>query len=441
MPAIASLQELAELLCLPGVKNAPVKGFCFDSREVKPGDVFCAIKGAKNDGHDFVEIAFEKGAVAAIVEKNCSAPNPLFVVQDVTGALQKLAQGVLERSRPLIVAVTGSVGKTTTKDFIGTLLEGRFRVWKSPGNNNSQLGLPVAILNSFNGTETIAVVEMGMTHPGQIEKLVQIAAPDIALITQVLPVHIANFSSLADIAKAKAEIFSNPKTQLGIYHREIDNLLDLSDGLPKKKFSLNDASVEFSLKRQGNTLILLEEGKSYPLGEFKLPGDHNLHNLLAALGVARAAGLSVGEIRSKIPFLTLPRQRMEKVEKKGVIFVNDSYNACVASVKAALRCLPEPKNGGKKIGVLGSMLELGAFSDRSHRDVGEDALAFIDYLICHGAECLPMVEVWKAKGKNVEEIGDHEAIAERLRSLTKEGDVILLKGSRSKAMWKVMEYY
>lgn len=390
-----------------------VRKFCVDSRIILPGDIYCALPGARVHGEDFVQEALNKGAIKALVSSSCLLKDSrLIVVDDVLKTLQDYAREIFKEKRPrYVIGITGSLGKTTTKEFLATLLEGSFSIFKTPGNANSQVGLPLAIINEFN-SEEVAIFEMGMTEPGQISKLVSIAPLDYALITKVALVHAENFSSLAEIAKTKMEIFLHPNTKVGFYPKELE--VENRGNCVKKTFSVEDFSFE-----------------NVPFNEA-----HILHNLAGALSLCAELKVNVS---SQFAKLRMPAKRMEKVKKKGVLFLNDSYNAAPESVIAALKSLPS--TDGKRIAILGGMHELGLFSEVSHRKVGEEALIYADHLICFGKLCTPMAEVWEAAKRPYIHLDDHDQIVDYLNKLAKPGDVVLLKGSRSNKMWTIMDKY
>lgn len=403
-----------------------VSGTAVDSRHVKAGDLFFALPGAKVDGHAYLSDAATRGAVGAVVHAAYEGSDhgmDLIRVPDALEALQTLARKKLQEMKLRIIAVTGSIGKTTTKDFITTLLSGKYRVAASPGNSNSQIGLPLTILNRVRGDEEIAVFEMGMTAPGQIGKLVSIAPPEVAVVTKVALVHACNFESIEGIAAAKAEIFSHPATRLGIYHQESDYGFALSrtGGCNKLSFSTLDTSVESLLP------------------QLHLPGKHNRHNFLAAVAVARYFGLDWDEIRNRQDLLALPERRLQFIERDGVTFINDAYNASELSMKAALETMPQPHSGGRRIAVLGGMVELGKFSADCHKAVGLHALGYVDLLFCFGEESKLMEEVWRLAGRQAIWREERSQIVSLLREILKPGDVVLLKGSRSKEVNKVLE--
>jgi len=419
-------------------------GVAADSRLVRPGDVFFALPGAKTDGHSFLSNAAAKGAIAAVVQRDYSGNDfgmPLLYTDDVLKALQNLATSSLKQSKARIVAITGSLGKTTTKEFIAALLRKKNHVYASPGNSNSQIGLPLSILNHATLDEDILVIEMGMTLTGQIKKLTEIAPPTVAVVTTVALVHAGNFDSLEDIAKAKAEIFSHPKTEFGFYHKEsdINHALTNEGACQKISFSTTSDS-DYYLEIEGDGMVVTHERtKSPKLPVLALPGEHNKHNYLCAVAVARHFGLSWEDIREVQKTLFLPDRRLQHVEKFGALFVNDSYNAAEMSTKSAISSLPKPQPGGRRIVVFGGMPELGKFSVQCHRNVAEFALQHVDYMFCFGEECLEILDCWQEAKRPVVWAKERIEIAAALRKQLKPGDVILLKGMRIRDVGKIID--
>lgn len=422
-------------------------GFCVDSRLLQPKDLFFALPGNSIDGHCFLEEASAKGAVGAVVAKNYAGPSyglSLMYVPDVLLALQALARTAVSRSSTTVVAITGSVGKTTTKDFVAALLKKKFSVAQTPGNYNSQIGLPLAILNCSTGREDVLVLEMSLSEKGQIAKLVSIAPPDIAILTGTALVHAQYFNSLEDIGMAKAEIFSNPKTRLGILDHSIVNCKEIisSSPCPKVSFSTAIREADYYLSEQPNGLELFSQKSSLAsLPLLRLPGSHNKHNFLAAVIVAQSLGMSWEDVEDAMQDLRLPEKRFQLEEKKGVLFIDDSYNASEVSVKAALESMPAPKSGGRKIAVLGEMLELGKFSEGCHRAVAQCALRCVDALIGYGDQCEPFQEVWKNENKPFFLTNKSDELYQQIKQWARPGDVVLLKGSRVKNMRKVLDEF
>lgn len=431
METIKQTKQLAFLSDNAWNIDLPISGFSVDARTIKPGQVFCALKGANADGHQFVEEAFSKGASCALIERECiiKASGTLLPVKNVIETLQKAASKLIELRKAKIIAITGSVGKTSTKEFLHTLLEKKFFAGKSIGNQNSQVGLPLSILNDTNGKEEVLVLEMGMTHPGNISQLIQIAPPDIALITQIALVHAANFPSIDAILQAKREIYNHPKTKIKICPYEW--------GPHEINFSLVHKNANFFL----DGTALYENGEKIGNLEMPISGKHYHHNILGAIVAARYLGMAISEIQERLPFLKLYKQRFEFKEKQGILFIDDSYNASAISVKAALNNLPKPKMNRFTFAVIGSMLELGKFSDQCHIEVAEEALKKVDYLFCYGVECLPMIEVWKRHNRQAFYFESHAALVQELKCHVAEGDVVLIKGSRGKQMWKVLDEF
>ncbi len=438
------LQKIAHILGVDVKENLNITGFSVDTRLTKAGNLFFALKGAKVDGHSFLEEAKKMGAIAAVVSNHYSEHVEglqLLKVDNVLAALQNLAKWVIDQSQAKIVAITGSIGKTTTKDFIATILSEKFRVASFIGNQNSQIGLPLALLNNDLTEKDILVLEMGMDQPGQITQLTQIAPPDIAVITTTALVHVKNFGSLESIGMAKGEIFSHQKTKLGILNKDIVNFNTLKGigTCPKISFSVTSPNTDFFLHETPNGFEIKDSSGFVSFDPLPVPGRHNLHNFLAAVSVARTLGLTWNEVKSGAAKLRLPEKRMQILNLRGATFVNDSYNACEASMKAALVSLPEPKLGGKKIACLGEMVDLGDFSEKCHIEVGKSALENIDLMLCLGRGCIPIVECWNNVNKPAFLFNDRLELVEKLREVLKEGDSVLLKGSNFKQMWKVIE--
>lgn len=443
-----TLAQVAHILNCEGFfPSFPIKGYCTDSRLIKPGELFFALNGERVDGHVFLQEVQKKGAVAAVVSKNYPIDVhanglPLLCVEDSLHALQELAKVALSHCSTRVVAITGSLGKTSTKEFTKTLLSTKYHVAASPGNSNSQVGVPLAILNHSTGHEDILVLEMGMTAPGQIAKLVQIAPPEVAVITTVSLVHACNFNTLEEIGLSKAEIFSHPKTRLGILHRDISNFDDLCrvGACHKISFSTTSSQADYACDESGplNLQARLEK-TTVSLNHLPVPGKHNIHNLLAAIAVARHFNVGWEDIKRGISHLSLPDRRLQFVQHRDILFLNDSYNAAEQSVKAALESLPQPNGNGRKIAVLGSMLELGKFSYDCHHRVGEFALNHVERMYCLGEECLPIYEIWKKANRPVQFFKNRADLVLCLKNDLKASDVVLLKASRSKELWKVLD--
>lgn len=388
-----------------------VSGYQIDSRSVRAGDLFFAITGNKSDGHTFLKEVAGKGAFGAVVSRGYKGPDyglKLLRVDDVGDTLREFARVSLKQNPVPVIAITGSVGKTTTKDFIATLLEAKFRVGKTEESQNSKLTLPLTILNRPSDSEVL-VLEMGMSQRGDLKRLVSIAPPTIAVLTIVALVHAASFpGGLAEIAKEKEEIFSHPETKIKISNQRKEHI----------PFSSKD----------------VEDFPNIPFEE-----DHFLHNLAAAVCVAKKMGLSKEEIFSQLPKLTPPKMRFERALKRGVLFINDAYNAGPESMKAALKSVQKIKAKGKKIAVLGAMKELGLFCKESHSQVGLYAGEIVDHLLAFGDEAEVLFNAFLESKKPAEFFLCPKALKERLKEIINEGDVVLVKGSRALEMERIIE--
>jgi len=440
-----TIKEIAYRLGASCKSDQSFKGYSVDSRMLSSGNLFIALEGENSDGHQFLEEAAKRKAAGAVVSSSYDGESyglPLIKVNKPLHALQTLAKNFVQGlKKTKIVGITGSVGKTSVKEMAATLLKAKYRVFSSQGNFNSQIGLPLTILNNIFGDEDVLVLEMGMSLTGEISRLIAIAPPTIALINNVEYVHAANFKDLRAISRAKGEILLHPKTELGILSYDIQNRMQLigMGDCRKLTFSVVSPQADAYLSSDGPPF----EGKigetPVNLKHFPFKGRHNLHNFLAAATIAMQLGMGWEEILACIPFLKNPSLRQESVHAKGITVINDAYNASEVSMKAAFDCLPDPVPGGKKWALVGEMHELGPYSKEAHENVGKYALDHIDGLFCLGEECLPMVEIWKNKGKPVKWSSNRDDLVNVLLNVVKPGDVVLLKGANSLRLWEVIQ--
>ena len=409
-----TIHKIAKFFGYHSSRDDVIAHVAFDSRKVQAGSLFFALTGETVDGHKFLQEVAEKGAIAAIVSSDYAGSDfgmELIHVPDVKWALQELAREVFKEKTPLVIGVTGTVGKTTAKEFLATVLSEKFRVAKNPGSMNSQVGLPLTILN-WEGEDEILVLEMGMSEKGEISRLIEIAPPELGVLTKLSLVHSAFFDDIDGIAEAKCEIFRSKKM---------------------KHAFLNSDTKGFEAVQK------IETSKTwFEKCDLKAPFDEPqlLENLGAVVSVARHLGMTEEEILRGTQKLKPFDHRGEKIEKKGVLFIDDSYNASPVASKAAFKSMPE---GKKRIALFGAMKELGAFEEVSHREVAECAFPVIDKLLCIGKECKPMVEVFQKGGKSAELFEKKEEAAVRLKEVMEEGDVVLIKGSNSFKLWTILE--
>ncbi len=439
-----SLIEIARALKVYFEGDAQVSGYQIDSRGVEPGGLFFALKGEKVDGHCYLPEAARRGAVAAVVEKGrvSQAELPLIEVDDPLAALQTLARIGLEHRPAQILGITGSVGKTTAKEFAATLLEKKFSLYKSPGSFNSQRTFPLNLLNRT-GQEKLLVLEMGMSLPGEMQRLVSIAAPDLAVITKIALSHVANFpDGLEGIACAKAEIASQAKTGRVILDVDFLQYRTAVELIRAEKitFSTHDRTADYYLSYVDGQYRIDERGVRAHQFDLPFHETHFLHDFTAALAAARQLGMSWEEIEQQTLKLSLPKMRFEQFEWGGMQLINDAYNANPASMRAALENLPSPKEGGKKIAVFGSMQkELGSYSKESHEEIGRLAQKHIDVLFSIGEDAKILNDTFSEAKKPSEHFRSQESLIERLREVMLPGDVILFKGARAMQIEKVVE--
>ncbi len=434
---------LAKRLNLHHDSQTLVRGVAIDSRKVESNDLFFALPGNRVDGHAFLAEVARKEAAGAVVHESYQGESfglPLLKVPDVLGALQELARKSLEKRSSKVIAISGSLGKTTVKSFAATLLRSCYRVYATPLSYNSQATIPLCILLA-DETEDYLILEMGMTHPGELANLVSIAPPDIALITTIAVQHAVNFpDGLEGIAKEKASLFSHPKTQVGLFHYDIEHYEQVynTGTCSKRCFSTLSKEADFYHDENGRIHVKGE-------GHFDLPVDlpvkAHYHNFLAAVALARAVDIPWPLIREAAQSIRLPAMRFERVEKRGIIFINDAYNANPDSMKAALESLPKPIEGGKTIAVLSEMDALGDYTEAAHAAVAETALTHADFLLCVGPRCQTMQTIWQQANKPVERFETRDNLEQSLLDLAKPGDVVLLKGARSYALDQILNKF
>jgi UDP-N-acetylmuramoyl-tripeptide--D-alanyl-D-alanine ligase len=443
------LLRLGERTRFPGVTT--------DSRRLRRGELFVAIRGEAHDGHDFLADAAERGAGAVLIER-AHADRPLtcgvIVVRDTLTALGDLAVFHRHRHHPRIVAVTGSNGKTTTKEMLAAILEralGPGRVLRTTGTQNNLVGLPLTLLR-LAGTEEIAILELGMNGPGEIWRLAQIAEPDVGVITCVAPAHLEGLGSIHGVAEAKAELYRRLRPSATAVVNADDALVSASArAFPGRKVPFGTGTEELAVGARaiidhgldGTEFRLVVEQHDVPV-RLAVPGRHNVTNALAAAAVAHALGLGIEAVQAGLEAFQPPGMRMEVTQlPTGVTVLNDAYNANPASMAAALRTLAASR-GRRRVAVLGEMRELGAEATRAHRELGAVAAAArVDALFLLGEHAGDVRAGAEAAGLPTDRIAvaaTHEELAARLGAFSRAGDLVLLKGSRGAAMEEVLRH-
>src|SRR6184192_2573180 len=432
-----------------GDARVVIKKVSTDSRTLKPGELFVALRGENFDGHNFIESAAKAGATGAIVEPawNGKIPKNFALVRtnDTLQAYQELAANYRKSLKLNVVAITGSNGKTSTKDFTAAVLARRFRVTKTEGNFNNHVGLPRTMLEATSQDE-VAVWEIGMNHPGEVAALAQLAAPDVAIITNIGVAHIEFMGSREKIAEEKGALAEAVDAEGTVILNADDpftkGIATRARGKVILAGTIAGTIRASEINQRGSaTDFTILEGAHRCRAQLPVPGLHMVQNALLAVAAGRVFGLSLEECAAGLVAAPLTKARLQVKEVRGVQFLDDSYNANPDSMKAALRTLVELDADGKRIAVLGRMLELGAESERGHREVGETAATLgIDYLIAIAEETIASAAE-EAGLRNTAVAKDAAAAAEMLSEIVGPGDLVLIKGSRSSRTELVLEEF
>jgi UDP-N-acetylmuramoyl-tripeptide--D-alanyl-D-alanine ligase len=422
-----------------------------DSRTIKHGELFVALRGENFDGHNFIEATAGAGAAGAIVDFNWKGNAPenfvLIRVNDTLEAYQQLGANYRKLLKLSVVAITGSNGKTSTKDFTAAVLARRFRVTKTQGNFNNHVGLPRTILEATSQDE-VAVWEIGMNHPGEVAALARIAAPHVGIITNIGVAHIEFMGSRERIAEEKGALAEAIGSEGTVILSADDPFTKAIGTRTRGKVILagiKAGTIRASEVNQsgGATDFTILEGAHRCRAQLPVPGLHMVQNALLAVAAGRAFGLSLEECAAGLVAAPLTKARLQVKEIRGVQFLDDSYNANPDSMKAALRTLVELDAEGQRIAVLGEMRELGDESERGHRELGETAAALkVDRLIAIGNVAATIADAAKQAGlENSSTVASTAEAAELLSEIAAPGDLILIKGSRLARTEHVIELF
>ena len=415
-----------------------------DTRIIQPGQLFIALKGAR-DGHDFVPMALEKGAAAVLCE-HCDGDYPAIVVEDTRIALGRIANGERHRIGMKVVGVTGSVGKSTTKEMISTVLESTYRTAKTPANHNNDIGMPMGILAMPEDTQ-VAVLEMGMNHFREMAYLSSIGQPDLAVIVNIGTMHIEHLGSQEGILKAKLEILEGMAADAPVLLNGDDKFLKTADcGLHGVTYfgvgencAVRGSGVEIST----GCVSFRAHAKDaeFPI-ELPVEGEHFVCDALAAVAVGLELGVEPAKIQESLGNFRNMAGRQEIYEKEGFTIISDCYNAGPESMAAALKVLARQQ--GRKIAVLGDMLELGACTQAEHYKVGRLAAEQADYLMAYGPNSARMEKgalTGGMVGGKARSFTDRRELVLALKRLARPGDVLLFKGSRGMHMELALEQF
>jgi len=437
-----------------GNENLECDNFSKDTRTIEKGDIYIGIKGEKFDGSQFWKQALENGAEAVIIENIEITPEELqqysnktiIKVKNTLEALYEIAKYKRNLYDIPVIAVTGSVGKTSTKDVIASVVSTKYKTLKTEGNNNNNIGLPLTILKLKN--HEALVIEMGMNHFGEISLLTSIAKPTLAVITNIGTSHIGNLGSRENILKAKLEILEGMAKPKIIINNDNDLLHDWCLENQEKieihtfgiqnKSDLNAQKIE--LHEDGSEFVATAESQQLNI-QVPVGGEHFVYNALCATEVGRILSISDEQIKKGIAKFELTKKRMDirKLEN-GAVLINDAYNASYESMKASLEFL-QNYTGARKIAVLGDMFELGEFSEELHKKVGEEvAKRDIDLLICSGENAIHIIqEAEKNKKIQIYYFNNNEEIVEKLNQELRNGDVILVKASNGMKFFEICQ--
>jgi UDP-N-acetylmuramoyl-tripeptide--D-alanyl-D-alanine ligase len=418
-------------------------GVSIDSRTLRRGDLFFAISGPRHDGHDFVREVIAKGAAGVVIQKEGEVPPPAFAirVRDTTRALQDLASGFRKSRAVQVVAVTGSMGKTTTKEAAASAIGSTKRVLKSEGNLNNFYGLPLSLLKLED--EVVAVLEMGMSAPGEIARLTEIARPDVGVLTNVAEVHLEFFGTVSAIAEAKGELFRGLEADaVAVVNADDPLVLDQARRFSGRKVRFG---VEEEADVRGSAIRATPEGlrfkavfRGQPVEEVEietvLRGRHNVYNLLAGLAAASALDVPFGDAARALSGLRPVYHRGERVDLgRGFVLVDETYNSSPRALRSTLEALVE-EEAVRRVAVMGDMRELGERGVELHREVGRFAAGLpIELLVGVGALAAHILEGALEAGaapSKLRSVSTAEEAGKLLLDELREGDVVLLKASR-----------
>jgi UDP-N-acetylmuramoyl-tripeptide--D-alanyl-D-alanine ligase len=457
---LEQLAELCEARLIRGDPNWTVDRISTDTRALGRGDCFIALRGPRFDGHEFVSDAASRGASAAVVSNPTRAMNSpsalaLLQVQDTLTALHKLATNYRRQMPPTsrVVAISGASGKTTTKEMIASVLSQRFHVIKTPANQNNHIGTPLALL-LMEDTHDFGVFELGSNHPGEMRLLAELVRPDIGVVTNIGLTHaefLGDETGVAEEEGTPLEYLPRNGDGLAVLNADdvwCDKLRVRTNATVVTVGIENFADIRASdIKINGDVKFRLNVAKKRDdvIVRLKTLGSHQIYNALEAAAVGYMQGMDLDDIREGLENVEYPRMRMEQITLHGVRFVNDCYNANVPSTKAALGTIRETPCTGRKVAVLGDMLELGEHAQREHLNMGAMAAnSGLRVLITVGQAAR-----WIAEGAVDAGMETHCVLpvlnvteaAESLCSLVREGDMVLIKGSRGLRLERILEEF
>ena len=452
---VKDIINLTKGILITGNENLICENFSKDTRTIQNGDIYIGIKGEKFDGSQFWKQALDNGAEGVIVEnveitpeeKEKYSKKTIILVENTLEALYKIAKYKRSLYNIPVIAITGSVGKTSTKDVVANVVKMKYKTLKTEGNNNNNIGLPLTILKLKD--HEAMVIEMGMNHFGEISLLTNIAKPTLSIITNIGTSHIGILGSRENILKAKLEILEGMDLPKVIINNDND-LLHKWYEENKNKIEIHTYGIENNSDIMAKQIELSEDGSKF-VADNKLEniditvpvgGNHFVYNALCAVTVGKVLGIENKDIQKGIEEFELTKKRMDiRQLENGAILINDSYNASYESMKASIEYLAT-HTGERKIAVLGDMFELGEYSIELHRKVGEEvAKNNIDILLCAGENSKYIIEGAKKINKdiNAELFKEKEEITKKLSNEIRKGDVILVKASNGMKFFEICQ--
>ncbi|BBB32802.1 UDP-N-acetylmuramoyl-tripeptide--D-alanyl-D-alanine ligase [Thermotomaculum hydrothermale] len=421
-------------------KEREIKGFSIDTRTIKEGEMFIAIKTDRDDGHRFIEDAKRKGACSYLLSYkrrsiDLDAFENLFFVGDTVQTIQKAAKNLVSKKVSDSVAITGSAGKTTTKELTYHIFKSYFKTRSTLGNFNNTLGLPLSILNTVDEKIDYFIAELGMSYKGEIKRLIDILNPNIRVWLNVYPAHIGNFGSIEEVRDAKAEILLNQDPDTVIVYNYDDILVKSKvDRAIGVKYSFGKADgADLKIKKcetglNSSILVLEFEGKDIVL-KSSLVGDFNCYNIAASVLTALLANVSIEKIKESVESFVPLENRGRFVIKDRILLYNDCYNSNPEALKRIISHFSSVEHKGRKVAIIGDMLELGGFSEEMHREIGKLLnKSDFDLIITWGKDARFINS--EVEGKAKFHFEKNINVAEEINNIVKEGDLIIVKASR-----------
>ena len=445
---ISEILDITDGKLLSGSVDGVVTNITTDSRKAERGSLFAAIKGEKSDGHNYVSDTFSKGAVCAVVEKDVKCDGTVIKVENTVLSLGKIARYIMRKMCIPVVGITGSVGKTTTRDMTYAVVASLFKTFKNQGNFNNELGVPLTVFGADEFSEA-AVIEMGMDNFGEIDRLSYIVNPTVSIITNIGVSHIEMLGSQENIYKAKSEIFKNTKSSGTVILNGDDEILMahkkelthrvVTVGIKNTRADIIAKNIEATKNSVSFTVSGM--GKVFDI-TLPVPGEHNVLNALLAIATGLVFEIPEKEIQNALSQFSMTKMRMDIIKKDSLTIINDCYNAAPASVSAALSVLGKYEN--EKTAILGDIKALGEYAKKAHFDLGSEVVKNkIDKLITIGHNARYIAEGAYEQGMDSEGIVSFDTVEEALAELLnviEEKSVVLVKASRAMELERVTEF-